>query len=180
MEDHVGAAPVIFGQVGPAEAPLELPPPELPLLDPDMCTPELLPPPELELPPKIPSPDPLELEPPKAAPPELLEPELPNAPTPELLEPLPELELPFPKPSPELLNCSPPLLEPEPLLVDPRPPSSAKSSGPPSPHDPTESQGALHPETAAPPVIITPTTRGKPTRLCMIPTVISPHPLCMS
>jgi protein TonB len=123
MEDQVGAAPAVFGQVEP---PLELPPPRPPLLDPDMCTPELLPPPELELPP----PEPLELEPPKPVTPELLEPELPNALT-------PELELPFPKPSPELLNCSPPLLEPEPLLVDPSPPSSARSSGPPSPQGST-------------------------------------------
>ncbi|MGA7121321.1 MAG: hypothetical protein WBY94_14550 [Polyangiaceae bacterium] len=123
MEDQVGAGLVVFGQVGPCEPPLELPPEPAPL-DADICMPELLPPLELELPPKPLPPEPLELEP-------------PNALTPELLEPPPELELPFPKPSPEPLDCSPPLLELEPLLDDPRPPSSARSCGPPSPSDPT-------------------------------------------
>jgi hypothetical protein len=140
MEDQVGAAPLVVGQLGTSEPPLELPPLELPplelLLDPDICMPVA--PPELELPPRVVSPDPLELEAPTAVTPELLEElELPNALTPELLTPPPELELPFPKPSPVLLECSTPLLELEPPLVDPSPPSSAKSSGPPSAKGPT-------------------------------------------
>lgn len=176
MDDQVGAAPVVFGQVGISEPPLELLPPELPLFDAEICMPELPPPPELELPPRVPSPEPLELEPPKAVAPELLEPELPNALTPELLTPLPKLELPFPKPRPELLDCPPPLLELGTLLVDPGPPSSAKSSGPPSAKGPMYSQGALHAETNALPVMIAPTTRETPTRIRMISTVVSPTP----